>query len=49
MVKMYNPASPPTEQLKGKQAKPQLWTVEFHLAGKANEQVVCSAGLLERD
>lgn len=49
MVKMYNPASPPTEQLKGKQAKPQLWTVEFHLAGKANEQVACSAGLLEWD
>lgn len=49
MVKMYNPASPPHKQLKGKQFKPPLWTVELHLAGKANEQEVCSAGLPERD
>lgn len=48
-VKMYNPASPPPKQLKGKQFKPQLWTVELHLAGKANEQGVSSAGLPERD
>lgn len=49
MAKMYNPASPSPKQLKGKQFKPPLWTVELHLAGKANKQEVCSAGLPERD
>lgn len=49
MVKMYNPASPSPKQLKGKQFKPPLWTVELHLAGKANKQEVCSAGPPECD
>lgn len=49
MVKMYNSASLPPNNQKGKQFKPELWTVELHLAGKANEQKVCSAGLLEHN